>query len=355
MELQLAGVAQAVGFDQGLALSQHQGEEEHHRHAYRGQGHPRRVALEPGDGLDAFPDVAPAVGHGGGAGRPGVFARGHGEKDVPIVPAVLSLQTLQHPLVAEGFGVVARPVGAVPQEGVAPVEAPEETDQEAPGGVMILEVEQFVENYLVVHRLTGGEGQHRPDHPADEGGGQSLHLHRPAEGEVILCRHPAELGVVGGSPVAEGQPQPEVGEGVPHQQYHHPGHIDKIEDVQGHLGSTQGGGQGNGGYHTDEGVVPGEGGLEGLQPQGPVEEDVPPALPGGVEEHQGQQAPDAELPPGGELVPEQVLDHQQEGRRPRGSEGLEEEGPQVGHIVTSIQQGWNGLRRITPPCRPAGP
>ena len=46
-----SGMAQAVGFDQGLALSQHQGEEEHHRHAYRGQGHPRRVALEPGDGV----------------------------------------------------------------------------------------------------------------------------------------------------------------------------------------------------------------------------------------------------------------------------------------------------------------
>ena len=173
---------------------------------------------------------------------------------------------------------------------------------------------------------------------ADEGGGQPLHLHRPAEGQAVPLRHPAELGAVGVAPPAEGKPQPEVGEEVPRQQHRHPGHIDKIEDVQRRLGSAQRGGQGDGGDHTDEGVVPGEGGLDRLQPQRPVEEDVPPALPGGMEEDQGQQAPDAELPPGGELVPEELLDDKEEGRRPRGGEGLEEEGPQVGHSITSIQQ-----------------
>ena len=42
------------------------------------------------------------------------------------------LQPLQHPLVAQGFQVVPRPVGAQPDQWIAPVQAPEETDHPAP-------------------------------------------------------------------------------------------------------------------------------------------------------------------------------------------------------------------------------
>ena len=352
----LITVAKAVGLGQRLGGPQGERQGQNHRHTYRGQGHPRRIPLEPGDGGDAALDVLPAVGHGGGAGRPGVFLVGHGQEDAPVVPPVLPLQPLQHPLIAEGLQVVLHLVEGIPKQGVAPVNAPEQAHQQPPAHVAIGPVEQLVEEHLFVGLPPGGQGQHRGEEPADEGGGQPLHLDGPADGQVVPLRHPAERGVIGGGPPAEGQPQPQVGEGVPGQQRHYPRHVEKIERIEHPLGSAQPAGQGDGGGHPDEVIVPGEGGLGGLHQQGTVKQHIPAAPPGGKKQGQAQQSPDAALPPGRELVAEQSLDQQQGRRRAGGRQGLEQKGPEIGHVVTSLSQsplsvvsacGENGARPYT--------
>ena len=64
---------------------------------------------------------------------------------------------------------------------------------------------------------------------------------------------------------------------------------------------------------------------------------VTPAPTGGEQQDQRQHPPHAELPPGGELIPKEGLDGQQQRRRTGGGEGLEEKGPEIGHRAqTSI-------------------
>ena len=56
----------------------------------------------------------------------------------------------QRPLVAQRLQIVSRQIGAVPEQGIAPVEAPEKGDDPAPGHVPVLQMEQLVEDHLFV-------------------------------------------------------------------------------------------------------------------------------------------------------------------------------------------------------------
>ena len=91
-DIHVPGQGAAALIDRVRPDSQQQRRRQRHRHANRHQRHPRGVLFEPGDGLDAPPDVLSAVGHGGGPRRPGVLLIGHGEQDAPVVPALLALQ-----------------------------------------------------------------------------------------------------------------------------------------------------------------------------------------------------------------------------------------------------------------------
>ena len=217
------------------------------------------------------------------------------------------------------------------------MEAAEQADQEPPGGVVAAEVEQLVEDHLVVHRALRREGQHGTEHPADKGRGEAGDRHGPAGPAAVCGRHPADLGPVGLGALAEGQPKPQIGEGVPQQQRRRARQIEEIEQVGGRCRTAQPQGQRDGGEDPGEGIVSGEGGLGTLHPQGPVEQGVPPAPTGGEQQDQRQHPPHAELPPGGELIPKKGLDGQQQRRRTGGGEGLEEKGPEIGHRAqTSI-------------------
>ncbi len=315
---------------------QQQRRRHHQRHAHGHQRHPGGVALEPGDGLHAAADVLPAVGHGGGPRRAGIALVGHAQEDAAIVPPVLALQPLQDPLVAEGLQVVPRQIGAMPQEGAAPVEAPEKADEEPPGGVVVFEVQQLVEQDLLVRCLPGGQGQHRSDHAADERGGQALHLHGGAHGQSVLSRRGPDGRAVRRGPPPEGPPQADVGDEIPAQEEEHAGRVDQVQPVRRRPGRRRRG-QGDGDRHPGQGpVLPGEGGADRLHQPGPVEQDIPPAQPRRDQQRQPQHAPDGGLPPGGQLVAEHGLHHQQQRRRAGGGEGLQKEAPEVPHGYTSI-------------------
>ena len=210
------------------------GEGQHHGHTARGQGHPGGVAPEAGDSLDAGLDVAPAVGHGGGAGGAGVPAVGHGQENHAVGAALLTLQPLQHPLVTEGLAVVLYPVAAVPDQWVAPVQAPQGAHPHPGPHVAMAEVEQLVEEHLVVHRPVG-ERQHRAQGAADEGALQPGQHHYPPGGlQAVPRRYALHLGQHlrgGGEAPPDGSAQARVGQEKPQGQQEHPGGVEVKQRV----------------------------------------------------------------------------------------------------------------------------
>ena len=336
------------GIGSGDRQAHYQGEGQRHHHADGDQSHSPGKGLEPGDGLDACLDVLSSVGHGGGAGEAAPAVIRHGQQDPAVVPAVLPLQPLQHQLVTALLPLVVDAVKDAPQEGVAPVDAPEQGGDPPGGHVPLFQMDQLVEDHLAVRGPAHGEHQHRTDHPHQEGGGGGAALHHPpGHGQTEALRQGGD-GLQPGSGHRHGLPQgaaqPQPARRQPQGGQEDPCQIEEEQPVSDRAGQSAR--RGDGDARQGQGGGPG-GGPGGVQPQ------LDPSPQGLAQPRQvgyGRAAqpahrqdqpehhhhPDRVLPLGGELVPEDVLEHEHEEGGHAGRRRLMEEGPEIEHGYTSI-------------------
>ena len=315
---------------------------------YGHQGHTAGVALEPGDGFNAAGDIPAAVGDGGGARCPGIALICHGQEDHAVFPTLLAFQPFQHPLVAEGFHIVADAVKDILHKGIAPVQAPQGGPYDGLQGIPVLQVQQLMEQHLFVHLPVCRNHQHGTEHTADECGRNSLHLNAAPGFQPVPEPHIGDFLLDGGTclkAAAKPQPQADVGNQMPRGTDQNTGGIYRKEPVCGALGlSGQPGGDMSHGCGTIKVSVGGihsgfHQSLGGFQPDAQVRQNIP-ADAGGDQDPQSQHAPDAILPPGRELVPQQPLNKKQQGCRQADSGSLQKKTPKVSH-------------RLIPPCLPA--
>ena len=316
---------------------------EHYGYADRGQGHAARIELEAHDGRDAAGDVLAAVRDGARPRRAGVFRVRHAEQYASVFAPLLALEPLQHALVAEGLEVVAHAVEDVVHEGVAPVQRADEAPEDALRRVKILQVQQLVEQHLVVHAALR-HGEHGPENAAGKGRGQALDLHGAARPQTVLFAHAGYLRrhrLRGGRAAPERQPQPRVGRELPEQIRRRAEGVGDKQPVRDALRRAGGPGQDAFGIHgvPRPGVGRGEAALRRrlahVHPGGQGQQHLP-RHARGDERAQGQQAPDAVLPAGRELVRQQVFHYEQHRRCQRDGERLQKELPDVPHGYTSI-------------------
>ena len=336
------------GIGSGDRQAHYQGEGQRHHHADGDQSHSPGKGLEPGDGLDACLDVLSSVGHGGGAGEAAPAVIRHGQQDPAVVPAVLPLQPLQHQLVTALLPLVVDAVKDAPQEGVAPVDAPEQGGDPPGGHVPLFQMDQLVKDHLAVRGPAHGEHQHRTDHPHQEGGRGCAALHHPpGHGQTEALRQGGD-GLQPGSGHRHGLPQgaaqPQPARRQPQGGQEDPCQIEEEQPVSDRAGQSAR--RGDGDARQGQGGGPG-GGPGGVQPQ------LDPSPQGLAQPRQvgyGRAAqpahrqdqpehhhhPDRVLPLGGELVPEDVLEHEHEEGGHAGRRRLMEEGPEIEHGYTSI-------------------
>ena len=306
------------------------------------QGHPLGIGLEADDGLNAPGDVFAAVGDGSGARGTRVLLVGHGQQADAVRTALLPCQALQHPLVTQGLQVVAHPVQKQVDQGVAPVDGPAEGPKDILQGVVIFHMEQLVEEHMVLHLLPRRQGQHRTENPADHGRGQAGQDHHRAKGQAVLLCHPHHLAaeVLRGffSPPHE-TAQGEVADQIPQQKGHHAEDVEEKQPVCNAVG--QAGQPGHWGLYLDclghRGIGRGQPFLHRqfghLEPQRQPEQGCPAAKGGRHQQPGRQHHPDEILPPGGQLVPQQPLDHQQQHTYQGDVGGLEQKLPKIGHLI----------------------
>ena len=209
--------------------------------AHTHKSHALGVFLKPHNGLDALGNVLPTVGQRCGTHRTGIRLVCHGQQNHTVVTALLPVQQLQHPLIAQGFHVVADAVAHPLEIGIAPVEAAHGTPEHTLGSIPMLQMQQLVEDDLIIEIFPLGDGQHGLHHTAHKGRVDALHHNSGTLRQAIPLPHPHKLCfrvIVGCFPLAQQQTQLDISQEIPQSKCRHPHGIDHKQVIRHRHGSA---------------------------------------------------------------------------------------------------------------------